>query len=85
MVARELILDPEQAGLVHTTVTCPDLIGLVDLLETQGGGEADLTCPEALLDAADRNGLVIPTWAGRGLQPCTCCTLVAEPVWAVAA
>ena len=77
MVARELILDPHQHELVHTTITCPDLVGIADLLDTD--------CPETLLEAADRHGLVIPTWAGRGLRPCTCCTLVAEPVWAIAA
>jgi hypothetical protein len=86
MVARELILDPECAGVVHTTVTCPDLHNLVGLLEAdaEAAGEPG-DCPEALLAAADRHGLVIPTWAGRGLRPCTCCTLVADPVWAVAA
>jgi hypothetical protein len=80
MVARELILDPDQDGLVHTTITCPDLVGLADLADL-----AEVDCPEALLHVADRHGLVIPTWAGRGLRPCTCCTLVAEPIWAVAA
>jgi len=83
MVARELILDPEHPGLVHTTVACPDLVGLADAVALSGEDPAD--CPEALMEAADRHGLVIPTWASHGLKPCPCCTLVGEPVWAVAA
>jgi hypothetical protein len=79
MVAHELILDPETPGLVHTTVACEALVGLTDLLDT------GRDCPQSLLDTAARHGLVIPTWAGRGLTPCVCCTLVAAPVWAIAA
>jgi hypothetical protein len=79
MNARELILDPEVTGLVHTTVTCEALLGLADLVD------GDAASPDLVLAAADRLGLVIPTWAGHGLTPCPCCTLVAAPVWAIAA
>jgi len=81
MNARELILDPERTGLVHTTVACDALLSLADLVDV----DADATDPEVVLAAADRSGLVIPTWAGHGLTPCPCCTLVAAPVWAIAA
>ncbi len=66
--------------VAHELILDPERVGLV---------HTTIACSALIglanLAAADRRGLVIPTWAAHGLKPCPCCTLVAEPVWAIAA
>jgi hypothetical protein len=73
MVAHELIVDPVSARTVHTTPTC-------SALDLGTSNE-----PGAARHEAQRRGLIIPTWQGRGRRACPTCTLVADPVWAIAA
>ena len=82
-MASELLIDPEEPGVVHASVTCPALFGLVEAVEAAAGGA--VADPDTFLDVAADLGYVIPAGLAHGLRPCPCCVLVAEPVWAAAA
>jgi hypothetical protein len=82
-----VILDPTDADVFHTDVTCGGLWVLADRAESSLGTPAE--GPEALVDQAAADGLLVLDGAVGGMRRCRHCrpgtAAVAVAVWPRAA